>query len=78
MKHDAKGGGEAEKKCDSFDGRMDIGQQNGEKVSKTGAVGETLEEAKKINVSLATLGNVIHALTQGLGHVPFLIIFSFL
>ena len=26
MKHDAKGGGEAEKKCDSFDGRMDIGQ----------------------------------------------------
>ena len=42
-----------------------------EKVSKTGAVGETLEEAKKINLSLATLGNVIHALTQGLGHVPF-------
>ena len=42
-----------------------------EKVSKTGAVGETLEEAKKINLSLSTLGNVIHALTQGLGHVPF-------
>ena len=42
-----------------------------EKVSKTGVVGETLEEAKKINLSLATLGNVIHALTQGLGHIPF-------
>ena len=42
-----------------------------EKVSKTGVVGETLEEAKKINLSLATLGNVIHAITQGLGHVPF-------
>ena len=42
-----------------------------EKVSKTGAVGETLEEAKKINLSLSTLGNVIHALTQGMGHIPF-------
>ena len=42
-----------------------------EKVSKTGAVGETLEEAKKINLSLSTLGNVIHALTKKLGHVPF-------
>ena len=44
-----------------------------EKVSKTGAVGETLEEAKKINLSLSTLGNVIHALTSkdSLGHVPF-------
>ena len=35
-----------------------------EKVSKTGAVGETLEEAKKINLSLSALGNVIHALTS--------------
>jgi hypothetical protein len=35
-----------------------------EKISKTGAVGETLEEAKKINLSLATLGNVICALTS--------------
>ena len=44
-----------------------------EKVSKTGAVGETLEEAKKINLSLCTLGNVIHTLTSkdSLGHVPF-------
>ena len=44
-----------------------------EKVSKTGAVGETLEEAKKINLSLSTLGNVIHALTSkdSKGHIPF-------
>ena len=42
-----------------------------EKVSKTGAVGETLEEAKKINLSLSTLGNVIHSITQGIGHIPF-------
>lgn len=34
-----------------------------EKVRKTGAMGETLEEAKKINLSLSCLGNVIHALT---------------
>jgi hypothetical protein len=26
LKHGVRGGGEAEKKCDSFDGRMDIGQ----------------------------------------------------
>ncbi|AET38901.1 Smy1p Ecym_3415 [Eremothecium cymbalariae DBVPG len=35
-----------------------------EKVSKTNAVGATLEEAKKINLSLSSLGNVINALTQ--------------
>jgi predicted transcriptional regulator len=42
-----------------------------EKVSKTGAVGETLEEAKKINLSLSALGNVIHALTSGSEHIPY-------
>ena len=31
-----------------------------EKVGKTGAMGETLEEAKKINLSLSCLGNVIY------------------
>lgn len=30
-----------------------------EKVGKTGAMGETLEEAKKINLSLSCLGNVL-------------------
>ena len=42
-----------------------------EKVSKTGAVGETLQEAKKINLSLSTLGNVIHALTKNSEHIPY-------
>ena len=42
-----------------------------EKVSKTGAVGETLEEAKKINLSLSALGNVIHALTSKREHIPY-------
>jgi hypothetical protein len=42
-----------------------------EKISKSGAVGETLEEAKKINLSLSCLGNVIHALTSDMDHVPY-------
>jgi len=42
-----------------------------EKVSKTGAIGLTLEEAKKINLSLSTLGNVIHALTHKSEHIPY-------
>lgn len=43
-----------------------------EKVSKSKAVGETLEEAKKINLSLHCLGLVIHALTTNSeGHIPY-------
>lgn len=43
-----------------------------EKVSKTGASGQTLEEAKKINSSLSALGNVINALTDTKStHVPY-------
>lgn len=43
-----------------------------EKVGKTGATGQTLEEAKKINTSLSCLGNVINALTDGKStHVPY-------
>ena len=44
-----------------------------EKVSKSGSVGETLEEAKKINLSLSQLGNVIHALTgkNQDAHIPY-------
>jgi kinesin family protein 5 len=34
-----------------------------EKVGKSGATGQTLEEAKKINKSLSSLGMVINALT---------------
>lgn len=43
-----------------------------EKVEKTGATGTTLDEAKMINKSLSTLGNVINALTDGKStHVPY-------
>jgi kinesin family protein 5 len=43
-----------------------------EKISKTGAKGQTLEEAKKINQSLTTLGKVIVALTdKNSKHVPY-------
>eukprot|EP00301_Raphidiophrys_heterophryoidea_P001147 c10567_g2_i1.p1 GENE.c10567_g2_i1~~c10567_g2_i1.p1 ORF type:complete len:776 (+),score=211.74 c10567_g2_i1:78-2405(+) len=36
-----------------------------ERISKTGVTGEALEEAKKINLSLTTLSQCIHALTTG-------------
>jgi kinesin family protein 5 len=42
-----------------------------EKISKTGAQGSVLEEAKNINKSLSALGNCISALTTGASHVPF-------
>jgi kinesin family protein 5 len=42
-----------------------------EKVNKSGAVGITLDEARKINLSLSCLGNVIHALHNGNEHVPY-------
>lgn len=43
-----------------------------EKVGKTGAKGQTLDEAKGINKSLSTLGKVINSLTDGKSkHVPY-------
>ena len=42
-----------------------------EKISKTGATGMRLEEAKKINSSLTTLGMVINALCDGSSHIPY-------
>lgn len=43
-----------------------------EKVGKTGASGQRLEEAKKINQSLSALGNVINALSDGKSsHIPY-------
>lgn len=43
-----------------------------EKVGKTGATGQTLEEAKKINKSLSALGMVINNLTDGKSqHIPY-------
>lgn len=43
-----------------------------EKVGKTGASGQTLDEAKGINRSLSTLGKVINSLTDGKSkHIPY-------
>lgn len=43
-----------------------------EKIDKTGSLGQTLQEAKKINSSLSALGNVINALTDGKStHIPY-------
>ena len=43
-----------------------------ERIDKTGATGERLEEAKKILYSLHALGNVINALTDGKStHIPY-------
>jgi kinesin family member 5 len=42
-----------------------------EQVNKTGASGNTLEEAKSINKSLSTLGMVILALVKKQPYVPY-------
>ncbi|XP_078519469.1 kinesin-1 heavy chain isoform X2 [Lissotriton helveticus] len=42
-----------------------------EKVSKTGAEGAVLDEAKNINKSLSSLGNVISALAEGSTYIPY-------
>ena len=42
-----------------------------EKISQTGVTGNKLEEAKKINLSLSALGNVIKALTDKAEHIPY-------
>jgi kinesin family protein 5 len=53
-------------------GRLNLVDLAGsEKVAKTGASGETLEEAKKINQSLSALGNCIAALTESRSHIPY-------
>lgn len=46
--------------------------QGSERQSKTGATGQRLKEASKINLSLSTLGNVISALVDGRStHIPY-------
>ena len=42
-----------------------------EKINQTGVTGNKLEEAKKINLSLSALGNVIKALTSSAEHIPY-------
>lgn len=55
------------------EGKLNLADLAGsEKVGKTGASGETLEEAKKINQSLSALGNCINALTKSKkSHIPY-------
>ena len=40
-------------------------------MSKTGAEGAVLDEAKNINKSLSALGNVISALAEGSNFIPY-------
>ncbi len=43
-----------------------------ERLSKTGAIGDRLKEAQKINLSLSALGNVISSLVDGKSqHIPY-------
>ena len=42
-----------------------------EKVNHSGVTGNSLQETKKINLSLSALGNVIHALTSNSDHIPY-------
>merc|ERR1719460_1636837 len=59
------------------DGTEKVGKLNlvdlagSEKVWKSGSQGDTLEEAKKINMSLSALGNVISALKEKRSHIPY-------
>ena len=48
-----------------------------ERQTKTGAKGESLKEATKINLSLSALGNVISALVDGKGTGGFIIARSY-
>ena len=62
----------------SRDGSVKVGKLNladlagSERIAHTGATGQTLEEAKKINQSLSSLGNCINALTDRTRtHIPY-------
>ena len=53
-------------------GRLNLVDLAGsEKVAHSGVTGENLEEAKKINLSLSALGNVINSLTKRHEHIPY-------
>lgn len=51
---------------------FDLFVKGSERQAKTGATGDRLKEANKINLSLSTLGNVISALVDGKStHIPY-------
>ena len=48
---------------------VDLG--GSERILKTRASGQTMEEAKSINLSLSSLGDVINALYRKQPHIPY-------
>ena len=69
-------------RCDTVEGQEGSGLRAGklnlvdlagsERQGKTGATGDRLKEATKINLSLSALGNVISALVDGKAkHIPY-------
>lgn len=48
---------------------VDLG--GSERLLKTGATGQTLEEGKAINLSLSALGDVIASLKKKRSHIPY-------
>lgn len=53
-------------------GKLNLVDLSGsEKISKTEATGQQLEEAKKINLSLSVLGNVINNLAKQSNYIPY-------
>lgn len=59
--------------CSIRKGKLNLVDLAGsERANKTGATGERMKEATKINLSLSALGNVISALVDGkTKHVPY-------
>lgn len=55
---------------------VDLG--GSERLLKTGATGQTMDEGKAINLSLSALGDVIAALKKKHGHIPFRYIYIFI
>lgn len=55
---------------------VDLG--GSERLLKTGATGQTLDEGRAINLSLSALGDVIAALRRKRGHVPFRLVITLL
>lgn len=55
---------------------IDLG--GSERLLKTGAIGQTMDEGRAINLSLSALGDVIAALRRKKGHVPYRQDLSFL
>lgn len=55
---------------------VDLG--GSERLLKTGATGQTLDEGRAINLSLSALGDVIAALRRKRGHIPYRLVINLL